>query len=463
VKKLEVVFGVLRVPIDALVVAASLFLSYQLRVLRIDLIPRMQLLDVASTLPTMPEYVRTFILPGAVLFVIIAAVLRLYAMRATLSAWTEVGRVIGTTIIWLGLVIAWYFLVRKQLFYSRILLLHSAFFIAFFAVLARSALILIQRFLLRMGYGVRTIITLGSGHAPAIALTILQGDVRYRYLGHLPDVGSLRRMERDMQIDLVLQTDPRPESNETLALIDHCRSRHIGYGFLPPVLADVPHQLRVEHLGLLPLVRFQPTPLDGWGRVMKRTFDLIAGTLILILFLPILTLLGLLILLLDGWPVFYVSRRVGQHGRGQIPVLKFRTMVCDADRQKAKLTSQNERADGPLFKMRHDPRVTRLGRQLRRWSLDELPQLLNVIVGHLSLVGPRPHLPDEVARYSPVQRRVFAVKPGVTGLAQVSGRSDLKFEEEVRLDMQYVEEWSFRLDLWILWRTFFALYYRGEE
>ncbi|TSC99367.1 MAG: exopolysaccharide biosynthesis polyprenyl glycosylphosphotransferase, partial [Candidatus Peregrinibacteria bacterium Greene1014_49] len=123
------------------------------------------------------------------------------------------------------------------------------------------------------------------------------------------------------------------------------------------------------------------------------------------------------------------------------------------DAQKPQLLGLNERRDGPLFKIHADPRVTKIGKWLRRFDLDEVPQLLNVLLGQMSLVGPRPHLPDEVERYNPYQRRVFAVKPGITGLSQISGRSALPFDEEVRLDLRYVEEWSMLLDLWILWRT----------
>jgi lipopolysaccharide/colanic/teichoic acid biosynthesis glycosyltransferase len=148
---------------------------------------------------------------------------------------------------------------------------------------------------------------------------------------------------------------------------------------------------------------------------------------------------------------------MGDKGRRKIGVYKFRSMVPDADRRKEQLVRLNHRRDGPLFKIRNDPRVTRVGKFLRRWTLDELPQLFNVLRGQMSLVGPRPHLPEEVERYSLEQRRVFAVRPGVTGYAQISGRSDLSFEEEVRLDLQYIEEWSLLLDLWILWRTFFAV------
>jgi len=131
--------------------------------------------------------------------------------------------------------------------------------------------------------------------------------------------------------------------------------------------------------------------------------------------------------------------------------------VKNADALKGRLMAQNERNDGPLFKMRNDPRITPFGKFLRRWTLDEFPQLINVLLGQVSLVGPRPHLPSEVQKYSLEQRRVFAVKPGMTGLAQTSGRSDLGFEEEMKLDLRYIEEWSLLLDLWILWRTMFTV------
>jgi lipopolysaccharide/colanic/teichoic acid biosynthesis glycosyltransferase len=150
---------------------------------------------------------------------------------------------------------------------------------------------------------------------------------------------------------------------------------------------------------------------------------------------------------------------VGRDGRA-FTVYKFRTMVMDAEQRKAELAASNDN-DGVLFKMRRDPRITKVGTWLRRWSLDELPQLLNVVRGDMSLVGPRPALPDEAARYGDYVRRRLVVKPGLTGLWQVNGRSDLSWEESVRLDLRYVENWSLVLDLQILWKTLSAVW-RGS-
>ncbi len=455
-KRSEAVFGAIRVPLDAVAVFCALLLSYKLREANIDLVPSVQLLDPASTLPPVGYYMSSFIIPSVVAFILFCAALGLYALQSTRSAWNEVGRIITAGILWLVGIMAWYFLVQKQLFYSRLLLLHSTFFIILFVTLIRGALTLVQRSLLQKGIGVRTVLSIGRQKLGGIARDTLSHDVWYAYLGHVADLAALVELSRTNDPDLVLQTDPNPGSGETLLLIDYCRSHHIGYAFLPPVLADVPHLLLVERLGLLPMIRLQPTPLDGWGRIFKRLFDIVASLVgIIVMGIPML-IVGLIVHL-EGGPIFYVSRRIGEGGKAQVPVFKFRSMVQDADARKPLLEKMNHRSDGPLFKIKNDPRVTRIGSILRRWSIDEWPQLFNVLLGHLSLVGPRPHLPDEVQRYTSYQRRVFAVKPGVTGLAQVSGRSDLSFSEEVALDLKYVEEWSFKLDLWIAWRTFVVI------
>ncbi len=459
-KKSEAIFGVARVPLDALAVFAALMLGYRLRQLNIDFLPGENLVDATGTLPDLGWYMIHFVIPGIGSFICISALIGLYTLESTLSAWVEVGKVILATTLWVTLVIAWYFLVRKQLFFSRALLLYATLLMVFLVVLARAALTLLQRSLLRAGMGRRVVVSLGAQGLAGAALDTLRHDEHYAYLGHLPDIDALRRITHGQQLDLVLQTDPNPASATTIALINYCRSHHIGYAFLPPVLADVPHQLMVERLGLLPMIRFQPTPLDGWGRVAKRVFDMIVSTVLVIGLSPVLLVLALAVLIDSGWPVFYVSTRVGEQGRRRVRIWKFRSMVRDADKRRDEVRQLNHRSDGPLFKARNDPRVTRIGHFLRRFSLDELPQLFNVLSGRLSLVGPRPHLPDEVDRYSLDQRRVFAVKPGVTGLAQISGRSDLSFDEEVRLDLQYIEEWSLLLDLWILWRTLFTVFSR---
>lgn len=166
---------------------------------------------------------------------------------------------------------------------------------------------------------------------------------------------------------------------------------------------------------------------------------------------PLLLAVALSVRLSSRGPVFHRQVRQGQHNR-PFTMWKFRTMVADAESLKAQLAASNE-VDGPLFKMRGDPRVTSVGRMLRRTSLDELPQLVNVLLGHMSLVGPRPPLPEEASRYDEREHRRLAVKPGLTGLWQVSGRSDLTWQETVSLDLWYVDNWSVAADMGLLART----------
>jgi exopolysaccharide biosynthesis polyprenyl glycosylphosphotransferase len=223
-----------------------------------------------------------------------------------------------------------------------------------------------------------------------------------------------------------------------------------------PTLMEVAGpRLHVSGVLGMPLLRVSAPAFSGMRRVVKGVVDRVGAVVLLTLGLPLIVVACAAILADSRGGVFYRQRRVGKDGK-EFTILKFRTMVRDADRRKAALAHANEGA-GVLFKMRRDPRVTRVGAVLRRYSIDELPQLFNVLTGAMSLVGPRPPLPEESARYEADVRRRLLVKPGLTGLWQVSGRSDLPWEEAVRLDLRYVEDWSLALDAMILWKTFRAV------
>ncbi|OUD04165.1 sugar transferase [Streptomyces swartbergensis] len=223
-----------------------------------------------------------------------------------------------------------------------------------------------------------------------------------------------------------------------------------------PVLMEVAGpRLHVDAVLGIPLLRVSMPAFTGGRRVIKGVVDRLGAAILLVLFAPLMVLVGLLVLVDSRGGVFYRQRRVGKDGR-EFTILKFRTMVAGAHRARAGLADRNEGA-GLLFKLRRDPRVTRVGAVLRRYSIDELPQLFNVLTGSMSLVGPRPPLPEESAAYGPDIRRRLLVKPGLTGLWQISGRSDLPWEEAVRLDLRYVEDWSLALDTVILWKTLRAV------
>ncbi|WP_109473849.1 sugar transferase [Ornithinimicrobium cavernae] len=202
----------------------------------------------------------------------------------------------------------------------------------------------------------------------------------------------------------------------------------------------------------LPLIHVEAPCFSGPNLVAKNVIDRVGAALILLVLLPVFLVVALLIVLDDRGPVFFRQERVGRDGE-TFRMLKFRTMSTDAETVLPQLMAANEAA-GPLFKLKDDPRVTGVGRVLRRYSLDEFPQLINVMRGEMSLVGPRPPLPREVAAYESDTRRRLLVKPGMTGMWQISGRSNLSWDESVRLDLYYVENWNPLLDLMIMWRTF---------
>jgi exopolysaccharide biosynthesis polyprenyl glycosylphosphotransferase len=211
-------------------------------------------------------------------------------------------------------------------------------------------------------------------------------------------------------------------------------------------------RLHIRPMTGLPLLHVEEPEFAGTRRVAKAVVDRSLAIFGFLLLLPLLLTCWLAVRLSSPGPAIFKQTRTGQDGR-EFTLLKFRSMYVDAEARKADLEHRNERAEGLLFKIRDDPRITPVGRWLRKFSLDELPQLINVIQGKMSLVGPRPPLPEEVALYQDDVRRRLLVKPGLTGLWQISGRSDLDWDESVRLDLRYVENWSFTLDLMILWKT----------
>lgn len=224
-----------------------------------------------------------------------------------------------------------------------------------------------------------------------------------------------------------------------------------------PGLAEIsPRRVRVRSIAWMPLLSVEEPEFRGFRRVIKSLMDRVIALVATVALLPAFVAIFLTVRLSSPGPVIFRQTRVGRGGT-TFTMLKFRSMYVDAEARLAELRDQNAYRTGPLFKMRHDPRVTRVGAVLRRYSLDELPQLWNVLIGHMSLVGPRPPLPSEAVQYPADVRRRLLVKPGITGLWQVSGRNDLSWRDSVRLDLRYVENWSPGLDLAILWKTVAAV------
>lgn len=271
---------------------------------------------------------------------------------------------------------------------------------------------------------------------------------RFRGLGAVADLPSILAQGG---VDEVIVTLPWSAYRQIMGIIRHCGQAGVSVRVVPDLFQMTLNRVVVENLDGIPLVGVSAPALRDWQRVLKRVTDIVFSAAALVLLAPLFGAIALAIKLDSPGPVIFAQKRVGR-GRQEFTCYKFRSMCVDAEAQLEALRQRNE-ATGPLFKMRHDPRRTRVGQFLRRFSLDELPQLWNVLKGEMSLIGPRPPIPSEVAEYEPWHQRRLEVAPGITGLWQVSGRSDLTFDEMVLLDVYYIENWSPMLDLRIALKT----------
>ncbi|MCX5749225.1 MAG: sugar transferase [Candidatus Saganbacteria bacterium] len=262
---------------------------------------------------------------------------------------------------------------------------------------------------------------------------------------------DLRKIFRQNRINKVIFSVPDASNGQILALIEKCELEKVEFQFVPRVLDIIESRISSDEIIGIPLISVREIKLYGANAFIKRCSDIILSIVLGAVFFPAMFIIAVLIKLGSKGPVFYMQKRVGREGK-EFKMFKFRSMVIGAEKELDKIAHRNE-ADGHIFKIKDDPRTTRIGKALRRSSLDELPQIINVIRGEMSFVGPRPPLPDEVQRYSSWHKKRLRIAPGLTGLWQVSGRSGLSFEDMVKLDIFYIENWSLWLDVKIIFKT----------
>jgi exopolysaccharide biosynthesis polyprenyl glycosylphosphotransferase len=269
----------------------------------------------------------------------------------------------------------------------------------------------------------------------------------------LGDVDSVVSAVRESRADTVAVVSSATVGRERLRWISwQLEGLDVSLVVSPGLMEVAWPRLHIQPMAGLPLVHVEEPEFAGFRRVLKGAFDRIVAGLALLLLAPVALGTALAVRCTSRGPVFFRQTRVGRNGQ-LFRMVKFRSMYVDAEARRDELEKRNVNSDGVLFKVRDDPRITRVGKVIRKYSLDELPQLFNVLSGRMSLVGPRPPLPAEVARYGDDMRRRLLVKPGITGLWQISGRNDLSWEETKQLDLRYVENWSLGSDLLILWKT----------
>jgi exopolysaccharide biosynthesis polyprenyl glycosylphosphotransferase len=391
----------------------------------------------------------------------------------------EVSRAGYATVVGIALMMAITFLFRPLAF-SRLLLVWTIVFTISFIAAARLLRRIILSVLYQRGAGTDRVVVVGSGEVGrgVIRTLLARPDLGFQTIGYLDDatgennigLGRIPHLGGWQELPDVLRQHPDlhavfvalpSELHAQIAyLVRLCQIFGVQARVVPDLLQLSLNRVEFNNMAGIPMLSVRDVRLSRSSQVLKRVVDLGA---VLLLSPPALLLSGIIALAIrmdSAGPVFFEQERIGQNGR-PFRMIKFRSMVINADNQKKALQEMND-ASGPIFKIRNDPRLTRVGRLLRRFSLDELPQLYNVLVGQMSLVGPRPPLAEEVACYQPWHRQRLEVKGGMTGLWQVSGRSDLTFDEQCLLDIYYIENWSLAVDLRILLQTLpYTLFGRG--
>lgn len=459
--RLPIILGLLRLPLDYTAFIVSAFLAYFLRPYT-DLIPFVQIpFDQAQLMPF--GQFAEFVFIAGFGFLVFSAFNKLYNFVNTEGRFWELFQIILSVFYLVLAIVAFYAVFKVETFFSRGVLLQIAMFTVFFSFFFRMILRQVERILLKRGIGVRKIALFGVSEMREKIMKEIEKSLHYKVVFSADSFDVNVKNEKTLNFELSTFNFPdevwfikTAGNDQGRSILEFAQVNHLLYRFVPDVFGTLHAKMEEGTIGHYPLLTVHPTPLDGWGRVWKRAFDLVFSLIALVFLAPFFLVLAVLIKLDSKGPVFYVSHRVGKNGQ-VFPMFKFRSMVINADELKARLEAMNHRKDTPLFKIKNDPRITPFGRFLRRFSIDELPQIFNVLLGTMSIVGPRAHLPNEVEKYSLDQRRVLTIKPGITGLPQVSGRSDLNFEDEIRLDLHYITQWSLLLDLKIIWRTPFVL------
>lgn len=386
----------------------------------------------------------------------------------------ETARIVTATAAGITLMMAVTFFLQPSPF-SRLLLFWALLFIVLFIGAARLLRRLIMSILYRRGISVDRALVVGFGETArsVIRTLIARPDLGFNVVGYLddgtvadnggltriPHLGNYKDLEKHLKelapMHSVFIALPGAMHTELLEMLQICQRLNVRAQVVPDLLQMSLNRVEFTNMAGMPLLGVRDLSafghISGAGRLFKRALDLIVIFLLAIPTLLVMGVIALAIRLDSPGPIFYASPRVGRDGK-QFMMYKFRSMVSNADEQKESLRELNE-ADGPLFKIKDDPRLTRTGRFIRRTSLDELPQVFNVLLGQMSLIGPRPPLPEEVEHYQPWHRQRLVVVGGMTGLWQISGRSDLSFDELCLLDIYYIENWTMGMDVRILLQT----------
>jgi exopolysaccharide biosynthesis polyprenyl glycosylphosphotransferase len=459
---------ILYIFVDIVLIAFSFIIPYLLRFDKLSFRDFLTLPFIWGNLnlPDLSTYLMTFLLWGIISMLLLNNY-GLYRTAREVSIPAETWLVFKALFTALVPAAATIFFLKFK-FYSR-LVFGCGWVLMFLSLsLWRMTKRCIVRRLISHGYNNLNVLIVGAGK---VGKALARGIDQYPYLGlkiigYLDDSEDKKNMEdkyealgkisdfetvvRRKFIDEVFISIPS-ERGLVSDLVMKCKELGVSVRVVPDLFDLAMSKIKIHYAGSIPLLEYHYKGIHGTDLSLKRMMDIVISFLAIILLSPIFLLLGIAIKLRSRGPIIYNCKRCGKKGR-VFNFYKFRSMVRGADKMLDSLRDRNE-TGGPIFKIRKDPRVTKVGRFMRRYSLDEFPQLLNVLNGDMSLVGPRPPIPDEVERYRDREMKRLEIRPGITGLWQVSGRSDLSYEDMIRLDFQYIQNWSIWLDLKILLKT----------
>jgi len=466
-KRSELAFAFFLLPLDVLMIFLSFLIAYKLQSQRVDI----------SFLWTFHDFLK-FVLTLTPIWILIFALEGLYNTRRKRQGLDEFSGILLGVSASVMLVMAWFFL-SKTIFFSRAIVLYTWIMAVVLITVSRLLVKALQKYLYRYGIGTHRLIIIGGNGLTDDILREIQSnrDLGYKFLGLIQSfesktnsktkvLGKLDQLEEIIQhniVDDIILADTNLGEKQVSKIIDYCQDHNITIKQVPNFFQVQTTNVGFSALAGIPIVEFRITPLEGWGRILKRGVDIFGSVLGIIISSPILIITVILIKLDSKGPILYKNERVGENGK-RFYLYKFRSMKTEyctgntyggkeAEVYEKKLIESNNGRMGPVYKVLRDPRRTKFGRFIERFSIDEFPQFFNVLKGDISLVGPRPHQPREVEKYQKWHRKVLRIKPGVTGMAQISGRSDLNFDEEARLDIYYMENWTLWMDVKILLKT----------
>ncbi len=454
--KSQLIFNSILAPVDFLMMILAGISAYYLRTSKWLSNIRPVLFELSMPFEKYLGLVITVSLFSLIVF----AILGLYSMKTNgygLSKAFQIAIAVSASI--LSIII--YIFLRGEFFNSRFIILAAWLFAIIYVNIGRLIVQIIQHyFLTKSNFGINRVLLLGNEKLTKQLSNTFETnkDLGYIVVKRIlkPDIEHLKSILDETIVDEIIVADPDLAKESLLNIYNFCQENRIVFKMVPNLFQALTTNIEMDISTGIPIIEIKKTPLDGWGKINKRLIDIFSSIILLILLIPLFLIVAIAIKLDSEGPVFVKLKRISQ-GK-QFLLWKFRSMIKNAESIKPQLKHLNERRDGPLFKIKNDPRVTKVGRFIRKTRIDELPQLINVLKGEMSLVGPRPHQPDEIAQYKSHHKKVLNIKPGITGLAQISGSSDLPFEEEIKLDTYYMENWSLKLDIYILLKTLIIVF-----